>query len=125
MPRKLQIALYARISTRRPAGPGGAGAGGVSPPSQAEGQLQQLRRWAADNSDLSTQEYLDEGPGRVPLFDRPAGRRLLEDAQAGVLGEVAVVDSERLGRTDAGLAAAILRLEHLGVRVIVLEPRPE
>src|SRR5215207_3248041 len=55
--------------------------------------------------------YSDDGvSGTVPLRERPAGKRLLEDAKAGKFGTVLVYRLDRIGRTLLGVIDAHDRL---------------
>jgi len=60
--------------------------------------------------------YADDGvSGTVPLHERPAGRRLLEDAQAGKFDTLVVYKLDRLGRSLLVIVDAHDRLEVAGV----------
>lgn len=62
--------------------------------------------------------YLDEGvSGTVPLPERPAGRRLVEDARGGVFDEVILYRLDRLGRTVRVLLEAHDLLKATGVTI--------
>jgi len=62
--------------------------------------------------------YLDEGvSGTVPMRERTAGRKLLEDAAAGKFEELWVYDSTRLARNTADAAQIRDLLERSGVSV--------
>lgn len=63
-------------------------------------------------------EYADDGwSGAIPLRDRPAGRRLLEDAAAGKFDVVIVYKVDRLGRRARVLIEAHDELEAHGVAI--------
>jgi site-specific DNA recombinase len=60
--------------------------------------------------------YSDDGvPGTVPLQDRPAGRRLLQDAREGRFDTVLVYRLERIGRKLIVMFDAHDRLQAAGV----------
>jgi site-specific DNA recombinase len=60
--------------------------------------------------------YEDDGvSGMIPLHERPAGRRLLEDAKARKFDTVLIYRLDRLGRTQLGILDAQHRLEHMGI----------
>lgn len=62
--------------------------------------------------------YVDDGiSGAIPLEDRPEGRRLLVDAEAGRFGTVLVYRLDRLGRSLSALLAAHDRLDACGVAI--------
>lgn len=62
--------------------------------------------------------YVDDGvSGTIPLQDRPDGRRLLSDAQAGRFGSVLVYRLDRLGRDLRSLLEAHDQLETAGVAI--------
>jgi site-specific DNA recombinase len=53
--------------------------------------------------------------GVVPLHERPAGRKLLEDAREGRFDTVLTYRLDRIARTQLGLLDAADRLERAGV----------
>jgi site-specific DNA recombinase len=60
--------------------------------------------------------YADDGvSGTVPLYERPAGRRLLADAKAGKFDAVLVYKLDRLGRTLLVIVDAHDRLVEAGI----------
>ncbi len=60
--------------------------------------------------------YADDGvSGTIPLHERPEGRRLLQDAQAGAFGSVLVSKLDRLGRRLLVIVDAHDRLDAVGV----------
>lgn len=64
------------------------------------------------------ERYVDDGiSGKVPMAERPAGRRLLQDAARGRFEEVWVYKIDRLGRDDVDPLIVWRDLEHLGVKV--------
>src|SRR5215218_3129977 len=75
--------------------------------------LEQFR----DLYDLEVAEiYKDDGvSGTIPLHERPAGRRLLEDARDRKFGTVLVYKLDRLGRSLLVIVDAHDRLETSGV----------
>lgn len=63
-------------------------------------------------------EYADDGiTGTVPLEQRPAGIRLLEDARAHRFDQLLVFKLDRLGRDTRLILNAVAELEKHGVRV--------
>ena len=71
--------------------------------------------------------YVDDGvSGTIPIADRPAGRRLLEDAVAGRFEEIWVYKLDRLGRDAVDLLVVRRRLDALGVALVsVVEGQPD
>ena len=62
--------------------------------------------------------YVDDGiSGTTALEDRPEGRRLLEDAEAGAFTVVLVYRLDRLGRSLKSLLDAHERLDKAGVAI--------
>jgi site-specific DNA recombinase len=63
-----------------------------------------------------TEIYKDDGvSGTIPLHERPAGRRLLEDVRQGKFGTVLLYRLDRLGRSLLVIIDAHDRLETSGV----------
>src|SRR3954465_1443255 len=82
------VAIYARVSTEDQA-----------ERETIQAQLDFLRRFVDLHELPVAGEYVDDGiSGAVPLGDRPEGRRLLIDAEAGCFGVVLVYRLSRLGR---------------------------
>jgi site-specific DNA recombinase len=81
-------------------------------------QLDFLRKYV-DLHQLDCHDfYVDDGvSGTVPLDERPEGRRLLADAQAGRFGVVLVFRLDRLGRSLRALLAAHDRLDGAGIAI--------
>ncbi len=103
----LCVALYARVSTEDQA-----------ERQTVQGQLDFLRRFCTLYGLVIADEYVDDGwSGAVPLSARPAGRQLLEDAEAGKFPEVLVYRLDRLGRSLSTLIEAHDALARLGVTV--------
>jgi site-specific DNA recombinase len=62
--------------------------------------------------------YLDDGvSGTIALAERPAGKRLLDDAEYGKFELVLVYKIDRLGRDPRDILNATHRLDQLGVAV--------
>ncbi len=62
--------------------------------------------------------YVDDGvSGTIPMTERPAGRRLLEDAARGRFEELWVYKIDRLGRDDVDPLIVWRELERLGITV--------
>lgn len=102
-----RIACYARVSTE----------------DQAErqtvnAQTDFLRRYCELHALPVAGIYVDDGiSGTVPLEDRPEGRRLLDDADAGAFTTVLVYRLDRLGRSLKALLSAHERLDAAGVAI--------
>ncbi|PZN01077.1 MAG: recombinase family protein [Bacillota bacterium] len=76
------------------------------------------RRWADLHGVAVAGWYLDDGvSGTLPLRQRPAGHRLLEDAQAGKFGLVLVYRLDRLARSTRHLLDAVDELAKYGVGI--------
>jgi len=76
------------------------------------------RRLALDPEVQLVERYVDDGvSGTIPMAERPAGGRLLEDAARGRFDEVWVYKIDRLGRDDVDPLIVWRDLERLGVRV--------
>src|SRR5215218_4156350 len=87
VPRK-PFALYARVSSdeQREA-------------ETIKTQVEAIKQYAKTSGIPLGRQYLDDGiSGVIPLDERPAGARLLEDARAGVFGGVICLNHKRLGR---------------------------
>src|SRR5215218_288410 len=81
-----------------------------------ETQRQFALRWLEQQGIDSARFYVDDGvSGTLPLEDRPAGRRVLEDANAGELASVVVYKIDRLGRDPLVTMQAASDLNHAGV----------
>ncbi len=117
VPAVRRVALYLRVSSEDQA------ERGTSRVQRAELR----RRLESDPSVLIVGEYADEGvSGTIPLAERPAGARLLADAQRGLIDEVHVYKLDRLGRNLVGLALAREALSSCSVRIIsALEGEPD
>lgn len=88
-------------------------------------ELQQttLRPWAVSDPFAGSvvDEYWDEGvSGKIPLWNRPEGVRLLADIDAGKIQSVAVVFIDRLGRTTLDSLQAAAKLEERGVKLVAV-----
>jgi len=68
--------------------------------------------------------YPDDGvSGTIPMIQRPAGKRLLEDAMKGRFTEIWVTRPDRLGRNEIDLLQLYALLEGLGVKLVgIVEP---
>ncbi len=68
--------------------------------------------------------YRDDGvSGTIPMNQRPAGKRLLEDAMNGRFTEIWVTRPDRLGRNEIDLLQLYALLEGLGVELVgIAEP---
>jgi site-specific DNA recombinase len=67
--------------------------------------------------------YVDEAVSGhfVPFQERPAGRRLLEDAGAGHINLVVVWRLDRFGRNAYEILGAVRALERAGTRLVSLK----
>ena len=102
-----QVALYMRVSSEDQAERGTIGA-----------QRDFLRQFATLYSLPVVDEYEDDGvTGTLPLSQRPAGRRLLDDAQSGRFGCVLVYRVDRLGRSLTALLEAHTTLSQAGITI--------
>src|SRR4029450_2995706 len=102
------IALYMRVSTEDQADRG-----------TIEAQRDFLRQFASLYQLPVVDEYADDGvTGTLPLGERPEGRRLLQDAEAGRFGCVLVYRLTRLGRSLKALIEAHDTLAHYGVATL-------
>ena len=96
-----RVGLYGRVSTDEQAERG-----------TIDAQTDFLRRYADLYGLTVAGEYWDDGwSGTHPLDQRPDGRRLLDDATAGLFSEVVVTKVDRLGRSLAVLLDAHTALE--------------
>jgi site-specific DNA recombinase len=106
------IVAYARTSTA-----------GQEERHTVESQLLALRDWAKQQGTELLREYVDEGvSGSIPLGDRPAGARLLADAEAGQIDRIIIYCLDRLARdSESGVAAynRLQKLTHDGVEFVV------
>jgi site-specific DNA recombinase len=87
-------------------------------------QKKALHDWAGRDPLVSevTDEYWDDGiTGKLPLHERPEGRRLLADVQAGRIEAVAVAYVDRFGRTLLDGLQAVKALEDRGVKLVAVE----
>ncbi len=79
-------------------------------------QVDFARRYCSLHGLVIADFYLDDGvSGTLPLGDRPAGRRLLEDAARGSFGGVLVYRIDRLARKTIHLLDCYERLDRLGI----------
>jgi len=102
-----QVALYMRVSSEDQAERGTIGA-----------QRDFLRQFATLYSLSVVDEYEDDGvTGTLPLSQRPAGRRLLDDAQSGRFGCALVYRVDRLGRSLTALLEAHTMLSQAGITI--------
>jgi site-specific DNA recombinase len=79
------------------------------------------RRLATDPNLRLVHRYVDDGvSGTIPLGERPAGHRLLEDAARGLFEEIWVLKLDRLGRDDVDPLVVRRDLERLGVNIVAV-----
>lgn len=104
----MKAALYARVSTddQRQAG-------------TIETQVDALKIHAEAKGYEVTDTYLDDGvSGKVAISRRPAGERLVHDAQQGAFERIVVYSLDRLGRNMLNI---IMQVERLRRREISVE----
>jgi site-specific DNA recombinase len=102
-----RVALYCRVSTEEQADR-----------KTVDAQLDFLRRWCDLHEIPVAGEYVDEDwSGTIPLGDRPAGQRLLQDAEARGFGSVLTYRLDRLGRSLAVLLEAHTTLDRHGITI--------
>jgi DNA invertase Pin-like site-specific DNA recombinase len=63
--------------------------------------------------------HQDKVSGATPFAERPAGRRLLKDAEAGNLSEIHFTEVSRVGRDVVDITVTLHRFAELGIQVIV------
>src|SRR2546425_9048582 len=101
------VVLYIRVSSEDQADRG-----------TIDAQRDFLRQYASLYQLPVADEYADDGvTGTLPLGERPEGRRLLQDAEAGRFGCVLVYRLTRLGRSLKALIDAHDMLARYGVTI--------
>ena len=90
-------------------------------------QLAELERHlGADPNIVIVGRYVDDGVGGpIPLRERPAGRRLLADAQRGLFDEVWMFKVDRLSRDDIDPLVVRRELEQFHVKLLALHENLE
>lgn len=86
-------------------------------------QQQTLRVWSQNDQlvERVVDEYWDDGvTGKIPLWERPQGRRLVEDIKSGRIQSVAVAYADRFGRTLLDGLQAVKLLEDNGVKLVAV-----
>jgi site-specific DNA recombinase len=86
-------------------------------------QQQRLRDWSARDPLVESvfAEYWDDGvTGKLPLWERPAGKQLLEAVKAGRVQSVAVLYADRFGRTLLDGLQAVKTLGDHGVKLVAV-----
>ena len=63
--------------------------------------------------------YTDKISGAVPFAQRPAGARLLEDCQQGMIGEVHFWELSRMGRDTLDILTTVRTFEEAGIQVVI------
>ncbi|MFD0963840.1 recombinase family protein [Pseudofulvibacter geojedonensis] len=63
-------------------------------------------------------QYLDKISGTIPLFERPQGKKLYEDIEAGLVEELYVHSIDRLGRNTLDILSTINYLNQKGVCLV-------
>jgi site-specific DNA recombinase len=103
----MKVAVYARVSSEDQAERG-----------TIENQLEFARKYC-DLHQLDIFDwYKDDGvTGTIPLEQRPEGRRLLEDAQAGRFELLLIYRLDRLGRSARIILNAVYDLEQYGIKI--------
>ncbi|MDO7787230.1 recombinase family protein [Desulforamulus aquiferis] len=103
----MRVAIYPRVSSEE---------------QQERGTIKNQIEFALKYCDLHqlniAEWYKDDGvTGTVPLQDRPAGARLLDDAKAGKLDMLLIYKIDRLGRSARVILNAVYDLEQYGVKI--------
>lgn len=86
-----------------------------------EAQQKALREWSVRDELVwdVVGEYWDATiTGKIPLWERPEGAKLIEAIDAGKVQSVAVLYIDRLGRTTLDSLQAASRLEEKGVKLV-------
>lgn len=87
-----------------------------------ETQQLSLRQWAANDPLVDKShvgEFWDQDvSGKIPLSQRPHGKRLIESLERGEFTAVAVKYADRFGRTCLDGLKAAADLEQLGVKIV-------
>ncbi len=86
-------------------------------------QQKTLHDWAARDQMVESiiAEYWDDGvTGKLPLWERPEGKRLLDDVKNGKIQSVAVAYADRFGRTLLDGLQAVKVLEDSGVKLVAV-----
>ena len=96
-PTRIPVALYARVSTRRPQ----SRPDGRSQSQDPENQLQALRQHAAGHPDWAVTEYIDRETGTKGEDTRAEYRRLMTDIRQGRVKLVLVWALDRFSREGA------------------------
>jgi site-specific DNA recombinase len=102
---KLRVAVYGRVSTEDQADA-----------RTIENQVDFAQKYCRLHSLDIYDFYLDEGvSGALPVENRPAGSRLLRDAESGLFSAVYVYRLDRLARTTLDILKTHQRLDMTGV----------
>lgn len=103
-----RVALYARVSSKK-----------QKDRHTIDSQLEYLREWAAREGVELVAEYADDGVSgwKKKLAERPAGTRMLADAEAGRFAELWFYKTDRFGRNMLDTLQAAEVLTQAGVRV--------
>lgn len=82
-------------------------------------QQKTLRDWLlSDPLAIPVDEYWDPNvSGKIPIWERPAGSRLIEDLKSGSIDAVAVAYADRFGRTLLDGLQAVKEMESLGAKL--------
>jgi len=83
-------------------------------------QADAIRRFAEANPDAQiVGRYRDDGvSGTIPLEERPDGRRLMQDARAGLFNELWIVRADRLGRDAADMLTLWKVFKELAIKLV-------
>ena len=101
---RTRIAIYGRVSTDE-----------QQRKETIDAQLEALRRTLPGDYEV-VETYLDDGiSGTVSFEDRPAGRRLLKEAEAGRFEQVLAYKLDRLGRNTLDILKLAQRFRDSGV----------
>lgn len=65
--------------------------------------------------------YTDKISGTIPFEERPMGKKLLEDVEAGLIDEVKVLHLDRLGRSTENILATIKHIHQNNVSIHIIQ----
>ncbi|WP_277457949.1 recombinase family protein [Paenibacillus larvae] len=83
-----------------------------------ENQIEYATKYCELNKLTIREWYLDDGiTGTIPLRDRPAGAKLIKDAQEGKSKKILIFNMKRLGRVARVTLDAVYELEKHGAKI--------
>ena len=102
----IKVAIYCRVSTDEQANN-----------STIENQVRNSKDFLKNNNSYEVYDYYkDDGvSGSIPFSERPAGKRLIEDAREGKFSHVIVNSTDRLGRSLKQMIETIEMLSSIGI----------